>query len=125
MESLRLDPPIPLSTIHVTTEDCKLHTGELLPRGTRFMFNFFAIHRDASQYQEPDKFIPERYSKRSEFYLTPGNTQRHPLSWCPFMTGHRQCNGNQFAFMVAKTVTSMFLAAMPEIDFRDSDEYHN
>lgn len=124
MEALRLDPPIPVSTMHKVTEDCRMHNGELLPRGTRFMFNFFAIHRDASQYQQPDKFIPERFSRSSEYYLTPGGTQRHPLSWCPFMTGSRMCNGNQFAFMVAKTVTSMFLAAMPEIDFRDTDKFH-
>ena len=72
MEALRLDPPIPLSTLHITTNECKLDNGELLPKGTRFMFNLFAIHRDASQYHHPAKFMPERFSKRSDVYLTPG-----------------------------------------------------
>ena len=35
------------------------------------------------------------------------------------MTGSRMCNGNQFAFMMAKTLCSMFLAAMPDLDFAD------
>ena len=72
MEALRIDPPIPFSTMHVTTGECKLANGELLPKGTRFSFNFFAIHHDVTQYHHPEKFLPERYSKRSEFYLTPG-----------------------------------------------------
>ena len=73
MEALRLDPPIPLSTIHETTADCKLINGEYISKGTRFSFNFYAIHRDKSQYHHPEKFMPERYSRKSEFYLTPGN----------------------------------------------------
>ena len=41
MEALRLDPPIPLSTLHITTSECKLDNGELLPKDTRFILNFF------------------------------------------------------------------------------------
>ena len=50
MEALRLDPPIPLSTIHETIGDVKLHNGERIPKGTKFAFNFVAIHRDIDQY---------------------------------------------------------------------------
>lgn len=120
MEALRLDPPIPLVTIHETTADSKLGNGEVLPKGTRFTFNMVAIHRDVEQYFKPNEFIPERYSRKSEYYLTPGSTQRHSLSWCPFLTGQRHCNGQEFAFMVAKTVTTLYLTAMPKLDFEDS-----
>ena len=79
MEALRLDPPIPLSTMLITTEDVRLgkdsheKKADVLPKGTRFMFNFFQIHRDVTQYHHPAKFIPDRYSTRSKYYLTPGN----------------------------------------------------
>ena len=119
MEAMRLDPPIPITTVHETTQDTKLCNGAIIPKGTHFLINMFALHRDKAQYHEPEKFRPERFSKRSNIYLTPGLEQRHTLSWCPFMTGVRQCNGKELAFAVAKTVTSMYLAAMPQIDFCD------
>ena len=119
MEALRIDPPLALSSFSETLTDVKLPNGERLPKGTKFSFNFAAIHRDVNQYHLPADFIPERYSRSSEYYLTPGKTQRHPLSWCPFMTGNRQCNGNRFAFMTIKTVTAMMLAAMPNLTFKD------
>ena len=40
------------------------------------------------------------------------------------MTGARMCNGGQFAFMMAKTACSMFLAAMPDLDFVD-EKFHD
>ena len=120
MEAIRLDPPIPITTVHKTTADTKMSNGEKLPKGTRFTFNMVAIHRDVEQYFKPNEFIPERFSSKSEYYLTPGATQRHALSWCPFLTGQRHCNGQEFAFMVAKTVITLYLTAMPKLDFEDS-----
>ena len=115
MEAMRLDPPNHMSQVHITTGDAKMSNGERIPRGTRFQINLFAINRDVTQYRQPDEFIPERYSRKSEIYMTPGDQQRHPLSLCPSTPG--QSYDQQFTFMVAKTVTSMFLAAMPEIEF--------
>ena len=120
MEAIRLDPPIPMTTIHETTGDCKLLNGEYLPKGTRFSFNMVAIHRDSAQYYRPNDFLPERFSRKSQYYLTPGATQRDPLSWCPFLTGSRHCNGQEFAFMTIKTVLTLYLTAMPQLDFADS-----
>lgn len=73
-EAIRLDPPISVTTIHKTTADAKLGSGEKLPKGTHFMFNMVAIHRDVEQYFKPNEFIPERFSSKSEYYLTPGGT---------------------------------------------------
>ena len=69
----------------------------------------------------PSKFIPERYSSESEYYNTPSGEKRHSLAWCPFITGKRHCLGKEFVFMIAKTVMSMFLTAMPDLDFSESD----
>ena len=69
----------------------------------------------------PSKFIPERYSSESEYYKTPSGEKRHSLAWCPFITGKRHCLGKEFVFMIAKTVVSMFLTAMPDLDFSESD----
>lgn len=123
MEAARIDPPLPLTTVHTTTEDVKLVDGQRIAKGTDFLIDLYALHRDASQYHEPDKFRPERFSKKSNIYLTPGNQQRHKLSWCPFMTGHRQCNGKELAFTNAKTIISLYLAAMPGLAISEPAKY--
>jgi len=61
MEAMRLDPPIPITTVHETTEDLKLKTGQRVPKGTNFCVNMYALHRDPAQYHEPNKFIPSRF----------------------------------------------------------------
>ena len=119
MESTRLDPPIPVTLFQETIADTKLSNGQRLPKGTLFTFNLYAMHRDPSQYHFPEKFMPERFDRTSDIYLTPGNEQRHPLSWSPFFAGKRQCNGRDFAFKVIKLVTSMYMAAMPDLEFVD------
>jgi cytochrome P450 len=46
MEATRLDPPIPIAMIMETLMDTKLSNAKLIPKGTLFTFNLYAMHRD-------------------------------------------------------------------------------
>ena len=118
MESLRLDPPNPMSQILQATQEIKISKQSKLPKGTRFQFNLLAVNREVTQYADAEKFIPERFDPENALYHIPGGTKlRHPLSWSPFMTGDKQSSGQDFTFMVSKVVSSMLITAMPKIAF--------
>ena len=55
-----------------------------------------------------------------DLWLTPSRTERHAMSWSPLLPENWQSNGTEFMMTAAKTVASMFLVAMPEIDFKDT-----
>lgn len=63
------------------------------------------------QWQEPEKFIPERFDFESKYYLTPGGKKRDPGSYMPFLTGKRSCFGKTFAELAPRVVCGMVLDA--------------
>lgn len=94
------------------------------------------MHNNPEQWQEPEKFIPERYDPESEYFTIPGSQcTRDPLSYLPFSTGPRGCPGMQFALTEIKTLVAFFICRVeysipkelledPYIHFGlESDEY--
>ncbi|KAI3807412.1 hypothetical protein L1987_23339 [Smallanthus sonchifolius] len=64
-ESLRLYPTLPLLLPREASDDIKTG-GYSVPRGTMLMVNAWTIQRDPVLWDEPDKFMPERFDRRGE-----------------------------------------------------------
>jgi cytochrome P450 len=68
--------------------------GYHIPAGGTVLMSQWAVHRDPRWYDEPDQFIPERWSD--------GLERRLPrFAYFPFGGGPRICIGNYFAMMEA------------------------
>ncbi|KAK3581603.1 hypothetical protein CHS0354_017462 [Potamilus streckersoni] len=89
-ESMRLAPVAPTGLPHVATCATKIGDYEI-PKGTMVLINFWALHHDPHQWDEVEKFKPERF-------LSEGNKLGpKPESWLPFSAGRRVCLGETVA----------------------------
>ncbi|HRJ75487.1 MAG TPA: cytochrome P450, partial [Anaerolineales bacterium] len=94
-ESLRLMPPAPLSA-RMVAQPVEVG-GYQLPVGTEVVFSAFHTHRDASIYENPNQFIPERWEK-----INPT-----AYEYIPFSTGIRSCVGMPLALMEIPIILAM------------------
>uniref|UniRef100_A0ACD5XN55 Uncharacterized protein n=1 Tax=Avena sativa TaxID=4498 RepID=A0ACD5XN55_AVESA len=85
-ETLRLCPVGPVIPAHEAMEDCTVG-GFRVRRGTMILVNAWAIHRDASLWDAPEEFRPERFLDR-DAATTP---------MLPFGLGRRRCPGEGLA----------------------------
>ena len=67
-----------------------------------FYIGMGALCNDPNEWHHPEKFIPERFDSRSEYYLTPSGKKRNPFSFSPFLGGMRICLGKTFVEEVSK-----------------------
>jgi len=82
-EGMRLYPPAYFID-RVNLEDDEFE-GKSFPEGTSLLFSIYEIHRHPELWEEPEKFMPERFleGKYSNYF--------------PFGAGPRKCIGNNFA----------------------------
>ncbi|KAI5121914.1 hypothetical protein M0805_000243 [Coniferiporia weirii] len=104
-EVLRWQAVAPFAVAHTATKD-DVYNGYFIPAGTVVLPNVWAMLRNAKEYPEPDKFIPERW-------LATGEKAR-PLdaSKVVFGFGRRICPGMYFAentiFIVVASILAVF-----------------
>lgn len=72
------------------------YEGYFLPKGTILFANTWAIHMDETEYDEPDKFIPERFVD-NEFGSKTQVTDKHRRTTYSFGAGRRVCSGQRLA----------------------------
>nr|XP_043619942.1 cytochrome P450 Tp4149-like [Erigeron canadensis] len=101
-ESLRLHVPIPLLVPREAREDVKV-MGYDIAKGTQVMINAWAIARDPSNWEEPDKFYPERFLNSSIDY------KGFDFELIPFGAGRRGCPGAEFAMVIDELVIANML----------------
>lgn len=100
-ESMRLYPPA-FTFSRSATEDLKI--GEYdVPKDSVITVVSYYTHRSAEWWDEPEKFMPERFSAENEKNL-------HRYAYIPFGAGPRVCIGNSFAMMEAQ----LMLAAIAQ-----------
>ncbi|XP_019174304.1 PREDICTED: cytochrome P450 81F3-like [Ipomoea nil] len=84
-ETLRMYPVGPLLIPHESSEECTV-AGYRIPAGTMLMINLYSIQRDPKNWDEPEKFRPERF-QGSEGVMRDG------YKMMPFGSGRRSCPG--------------------------------
>lgn len=89
-ETLRLHPSIPLLSPRESTQHTKI-LGYDVPAKTMVIINSWAIHRDPTLWEEPQKFNPERFLNCERDF------RGHALEFIPFGAGRRMCPGISFA----------------------------
>ncbi|XP_070556772.1 cytochrome P450 3A8-like [Ptychodera flava] len=92
-ETLRMFPPA-IRFDRECNEDVTIE-GVHIPKGIFVAVSVYVIHRNPKIYPEPEKFIPERFTKEEK-------EKRHPYAWLPFGAGPRNCIGMRFALLEAK-----------------------
>ncbi|KIL66889.1 hypothetical protein M378DRAFT_354487 [Amanita muscaria Koide BX008] len=106
-ELQRWRPVTPLAIMHTTSTD-DIYKGFYIPKGTFVIPNVWAIARDEAIYQDPDRFMPER------FFNTDGTLNNDTVSYA-FGFGRRICAGKHVAdaqvwLMVACTLATFDIA---------------
>jgi cytochrome P450 len=90
MESMRLYPPA-YAIGREAVQECEIG-GYRIPARTTLFLSQWVTHRDPRYFDEPEKFIPERWT--GDF------ARRLPkYAYFPFGGGPRLCIGNSFALM--------------------------
>ncbi len=99
-ETLRLFPPIHVGN-RLVRAPMRVE-GYDIPVGTRVMCSIYLSHRSEEYWDEPERFLPERFSKDASH--SPA-----PLTYIPFGAGPRNCIGAAFAQVEAKVVLARLL----------------
>lgn len=118
-EALRYDNPASLSLGYKTLSKVKI-CGVPLPKDAKIFLAIHGNHYNPTQWQEPEKFIPERFDPESKYYKLPGSSEnkaRSPYAFIPFSFGLRNCAGKSLATLEIKTIVSLLLMKIDyEID---------
>ena len=108
-ESLRMQPPVKVSSTICMSETVK--AGKLLIRkGDPIVVNISRMQNHPSLWQEPKKFIPERFDSNSKWYNTPSGGKRNPFAFSPFLGGQRICVGKTFIEKISKLTVPTLLS---------------
>ena len=96
-ESLRILPPVPYT---IRTVCSATHLGDFaLRRRDRVFLSHYVTHHLPELYDEPDRFLPERWA----------TLRRNQYEYLPFSAGPRTCIGMSFATQSIKVALSMIL----------------
>ncbi|KAL1538031.1 salviol synthase-like [Salvia divinorum] len=101
-ETLRLHPPAPLLIPKVNSQRCEIN-GYEIPAKTRVLVNAWALGRDPEYWNDPEKFIPERFEESSIDF------NGSNLEYIPFGAGRRICPGMLFGLANAELPLAMLL----------------
>ncbi|KAI7755999.1 hypothetical protein M8C21_027551 [Ambrosia artemisiifolia] len=97
-ETMRMYPPGPL-VFHESSKDCKVG-GYNIPSGTMLLMNLWAMQNDPNNWEDPNKFKPERFEGLD------GSRDGYKLM--PFGSGRRGCPAENLAMrMVGLTLGTL------------------
>ena len=76
---MRVDSILAGSLAYDVYKDVEI-CGVKIPAGEKIIVSIPAIHNSPNSYNEPRKFIPERWIRGSKHFLKPNGDKKHPLS---------------------------------------------
>ncbi|OTF77771.1 hypothetical protein BLA29_005845, partial [Euroglyphus maynei] len=103
-ESLRLFPSVPFISRY-THQDTEIEPNRIIPRGTSVVILLYKIQRDPKYFQQPERFIPDRFMEGSNDY----SGRMNPFAFVPFSAGPRNCIGQKFALQEEKIMLATLL----------------
>ncbi|XP_023052978.1 cytochrome P450 3A43 isoform X2 [Piliocolobus tephrosceles] len=109
-ETLRLFPVVSRVT-RVCKKDIEIN-GVFIPKGLAVMVPIYALHHDPKYWTEPEKFCPERFSKKNKDNID-------PYRYIPFGAGPRNCIGMRFALTNIKLAV---IKALQNFSFEPCEE---
>jgi len=96
-ESMRVLSPVPY-ILRVATREVEI--GDLMvPEGSRVLLSLYLTHRLPELYEQPQRFIPERWH----------TLRRSAYEYMPFGAGPRRCIGSIFALRLMKIAVAVIL----------------
>ncbi|KAL1538029.1 salviol synthase-like [Salvia divinorum] len=101
-ETLRLHSPAPLLIPKFSSQRCEIN-GYEIPAKTRVLVNVWALGRDPEYWNDPEKFIPERFEESSIDF------NGSNLEYIPFGAGRRICPGMLFGLANVELSLAMLL----------------
>ncbi|CDW84567.1 cytochrome p450 [Stylonychia lemnae] len=119
-ESMRIEPPVRASSLLQVNQQTNIAGYEIKP-DIPISVHFLLLHTNQDEWQEPDKFIPERFDPESPYFLNRSGKKRKPQSFSPFLGGRRICLGKTFAENIAKIIVPLIVS---EIEFKFKRPIH-
>eukprot|EP00253_Pinus_taeda_P025363 PITA_25363 len=104
-EVFRLHPVVPLLLPHRAASACEIG-GYLIPKDTQILVNVWAIGRDPAIWNEPLKFMPERFMDTKMSKL---DFKGQHFELLPFGAGRRICVGLPLASQIIHLVLASLL----------------
>ncbi|KAJ5115783.1 hypothetical protein N7456_000131 [Penicillium angulare] len=96
-ETLRWRPIAPGGIPHMLIQD-DIYEGYFLPKGTILFANTWGIHMDEDEYEEPDRFNPDRFiGNPFGCKFNPEASDDHRRTTYAFGAGRRVCPGQRLA----------------------------
>eukprot|EP00253_Pinus_taeda_P007932 PITA_07932 len=112
-ETLRLHPPAPLAIPHNSIGACKV-LGYEIPRNTHVFVNIWAIGRNPKSWEDPERFVPERFMHGDCLDVRIKN-----FEWMPFGAGRRRCPGELLGTLLVEFAVAQLVHCF---DWRLPDE---
>ncbi|OAP55314.1 hypothetical protein AYL99_10287 [Fonsecaea erecta] len=103
-EGMRLGPPSVIGVPRIVTTGREEICGKWVPGGTFVAINQYPAFRSATNFTDPDKFIPERFLERQ----SPGNNL---AVFQPFLVGRHMCIGQKLAWAEMRLILARLLYA--------------
>ncbi len=97
-ETLRLHPPA-FGTLRQPIEDMELG-GYKIPKGSLIGISQHTMHRDPRYWEQPNQFMPERFSPEREKSIT-------RYTYFPFGVGPHICTGQALAMMEVQVILAL------------------
>lgn len=101
-ETLRLHPPAPLLITRDTLHHFKVDGYEIYPK-TLIQVNAWAIGRDPKYWENPEQFIPERFTDNSVDF------KGQHFEYLPFGSGRRICPGINMGLIMSELALANLL----------------
>ncbi|KAF2798038.1 cytochrome P450 [Melanomma pulvis-pyrius CBS 109.77] len=98
-ESMRLWPSVFLASQRIAPPQGMTISGHYIPGNTIITIPPFPLNRDPRNFEQPDFFIPERWTTRPELVA-------NKSAFLPFSTGPYNCAGKGLAMMEMRSVIS-------------------